>query len=459
METTSIGSPSTGDVTIVQNCLLLALPGELRNRIYELAVEDATAWQAKDFAEVSDNKERAKRLRDFRVLMAPHVRKNGSADIPWAALKRKYLGITQTCRQLRAESSEMFPKVWTRVDFIDLQDYMREIILVEAKDNASAVGCIEIAALRHASNSRIDIRDFLLLYKLRNRIYDIAISEEVGLEAEELPQLVHTQPSWITSFGRIEELEDLRRKSYGLTQTCRQIREEFLPIYRSNVKVRINIQDLQHYVADVIQGPSVDPMQAYGNIGIDVTGRCEVNLREVLLLNNCAPNFHLSLTRPEEADGAVMFLLSAGGSPKPELDAFIAEKTREVVLQVHRDPRCPAYRFGVDNDFSGSGPDSDSEFYPDSDDDSQPALCRLAYSDSSDDDAGDESQPVRYIPFQEMWSTCKLIVKEEFVEQWMRSRQRECNGTSQYEAELRLEDMLNFITLRGTVYETLLQQL
>jgi hypothetical protein len=180
-------SVTTGCAAITQTSRPLAVPGgkgnlcvqrdtltlseEIRNRIYELAVEDNNAWPAEDFADVSDEQERACKLRELRTLATPHLQKRGTAEISWPTLKRKYLGLTQTCRQLLAETSAMHSKIWIRVNVDELGDYTREVILKDVSDNRAAAGCIEIVGLQHQDHSRINIRDFLLLYSEAPKLF------------------------------------------------------------------------------------------------------------------------------------------------------------------------------------------------------------------------------------------------------------------------------------------------
>ncbi|OSS48368.1 hypothetical protein B5807_07627 [Epicoccum nigrum] len=64
----------------------------------------------------------------------------------------------------------MHSKIWTRVDVDELADYTREVILKDVSDNKAAAGCIEIVGLRR-HQSRVDIRDFLLLYSEAPKLF------------------------------------------------------------------------------------------------------------------------------------------------------------------------------------------------------------------------------------------------------------------------------------------------
>jgi hypothetical protein len=118
-----------------------------------------------------DEQERACKLRELRTLATPHLQKQGTAEISWSTLKRKYLGLTQTCRQLRAETSKIHTKLWTRVNVDELESYTREVILKDVSDNKAAAGCIEIVGLRNRDQDKVDIREFLLLYSEAPKLF------------------------------------------------------------------------------------------------------------------------------------------------------------------------------------------------------------------------------------------------------------------------------------------------
>ena len=65
----------------------------------------------------------------------------------------------------------MNSKIWIRVNVDELGDYTREVILKDVSDNKAAAGCIEIVGLRNRDQSRVDIRDFLLLYSEAPKLF------------------------------------------------------------------------------------------------------------------------------------------------------------------------------------------------------------------------------------------------------------------------------------------------
>ncbi|KAF2993454.1 hypothetical protein E8E13_002209 [Curvularia kusanoi] len=57
--------------------------------------------------------------------------------------------------------------------------------------------------------------------------------------------------------GHEQDWPNLLRISVGLTQTCRQLRQEFLPIHQACVTVRVTKKDLPEYTATFIDGLDV----------------------------------------------------------------------------------------------------------------------------------------------------------------------------------------------------------
>jgi hypothetical protein len=221
-----------------------------------------------------------------------------------------------------------------------------------------------------------------------------------------LPRLVHKEVPRAPTPDLVENWGSFQRKAYALTQVCRKIRREFLPLYRKEVKVRINIEDVDHYLTYAVQTAVTDPTSAYGNISIDITNERSVNLQDVLLLHDRAPDLHLSFTHPERESDMMSILLDA--DRWPEFHAFIAEKTSRVVLTIHFD------------DFIGCGYDSSED------------------SDSELDEKPEENWKYPYT------QSCTLFVKEEFAEMWMKrswhGSDRWRDGLYQWEADLGLKD-------------------
>ncbi|XPT03120.1 hypothetical protein M3J09_012222 [Ascochyta lentis] len=159
-----------GAAATVQTARLLTIPGEIRNRIYELAVEDANAWEniikgCETDSQGDDDDTLAHRKSMLpRLISQTHHKFLGSGILPakledWDNLRRKYLGLTQTCHQVRQEFLPMYSKIWVGVDALDLDKYVHDFIVQRAQDRSGYTGCIEIGVNR----GFVDIRDFLFL--------------------------------------------------------------------------------------------------------------------------------------------------------------------------------------------------------------------------------------------------------------------------------------------------------
>lgn len=89
---------------------ILTLLTEVRNRVYELAVQDANAWQYEYFPNCLDDS-RDDLIFAYHKSMLPRLvsparnKYRGSRFLPgkvgdWDQLSRKYLGLTQACSQI-----------------------------------------------------------------------------------------------------------------------------------------------------------------------------------------------------------------------------------------------------------------------------------------------------------------------------------------------------------------------
>ena len=268
-----------------------------------------------------------------------------------------------------------------------------------------------------------------------------------------MPQLVHKEAPGASIPEGVENWGSLRRKSYALTRVCRQIRKEFLPLYSKEVKVRVNIEALHHYLTDVVQNAGTDPKCAYGNISIDITKECSVDLQEILLLHDRAPNLHLSFTVPERESDMMSILLDA--DRWPQFHAFVAEKTSHVMLYIYFDD---FYECGFNCGFF-TGRDTEFEtndWRPDETDDRpdetydrpdetyhrpDETYRRPDETYDSPDETYDRLRKDGVYPYTQ---SCTLFVKEEFAEMWMEKSwhgsPRWLDGLYRWEADLGLKD-------------------
>ncbi|KAF2030274.1 hypothetical protein EK21DRAFT_112191 [Setomelanomma holmii] len=133
--------------------------------------------------------------------------------------------------------------------------------------------------------------------EIRNHVYTFACDHnEVKLTRS---------PSCKVQENPQEELSE-GRQFYNLTQVCRQIRTEFLPIYRHTSKVRLQYIDLPAYLKDCVIHPS-DEAASIGNITFDVFSDGEMSDNEdyrpvadgkidilpVMMLCKHGPNLHI----------------------------------------------------------------------------------------------------------------------------------------------------------------------
>lgn len=125
-----------------------------------------------------------------------------------------------------------------------------------------------------------------MLKEIRNRIYDIAVNDV--LNKATMPGLAHPQ----RKAHSLRETQSLtrnwrlfRRSCLGLTQTCRQLRDELLPIHQARIPVTIRLTELEDYTATFI-GPL-----RIGSIVVEAPEEIQnVNIRDVILLCHGSPS-------------------------------------------------------------------------------------------------------------------------------------------------------------------------
>ncbi|KAF2023368.1 hypothetical protein EK21DRAFT_118842 [Setomelanomma holmii] len=91
--------------------------------------------------------------------------------------------------------------------------------------------------------------------EIRNRIYDAAVGGENTQCKLSPPEAANANPDDETSSGDPEKRQlyaFLDRAWLGLTQTCRQLRIEFLPIYFANLDIMIDYWNVYDYLATFI---------------------------------------------------------------------------------------------------------------------------------------------------------------------------------------------------------------
>ena len=92
----------------------------------------------------------------------------------WGELPRLFLGLTQTCRQLRAEFGPVYrTETVYQIALPDLPNYMNEILLAGAKDRKDATGNLLIDLNYYATRADRNETGFLGLKPLI-RLYNAA---------------------------------------------------------------------------------------------------------------------------------------------------------------------------------------------------------------------------------------------------------------------------------------------
>ena len=96
-----------------------------------------------------------------------------------------------------------------------------------------------------------------MLIELRNCIYNYA-------QDPRDVRLIHKPAQ------QHEQTNTTERQFFGLTQACRQLRAEYMPIHRAQTKAHIQCQDSVSYIKTFILPTGTDPKQARGNVIIQL---------------------------------------------------------------------------------------------------------------------------------------------------------------------------------------------
>jgi len=99
-----------------------------------------------------------------------------------------------------------------------------------------------------------------MLTELRNRIYNYA-QEPRDVHLTRKPTQQH------------EQTNKTHRQFFGLTQVCRQLRSEYLPMYMAQTKVHIQCVDSLLYINTFILPTGTDPKQARGDLTVQLPGQ------------------------------------------------------------------------------------------------------------------------------------------------------------------------------------------
>ncbi|KAF2623900.1 hypothetical protein BU25DRAFT_451095 [Macroventuria anomochaeta] len=138
--------------------------------------------------------------------------------------------------------------------------------------------------------------------ELRNRIYAYTVEESTI----PLTYDMEWQPAWTRTCIR-------RRQFLGLTQVCRQIRFEFLPLYKTHTKVAPNTWDIYKYI-DTWVAPGTSDENVLGHVILDFMDddRGELGILDIkplLQLARRAEGFHVEIvdvTEPNDCNSPTM---------------------------------------------------------------------------------------------------------------------------------------------------------
>lgn len=147
--------------------------------------------------------------------------------------------------------------------------------------------------------------------ELRNRIYHFAIraceekrfpfTDERLVAAAGGPPAVHLRRIKRTrSLPTPADATDwsvLHRDFLGLTQTCQQLRKEFLPLYRGTVCISVGLCDIPQYFDEHVKTGVEHDCDARANVAISLWDEefGIVDLRDVILYASKAPGIKLRL--------------------------------------------------------------------------------------------------------------------------------------------------------------------
>ena len=129
--------------------------------------------------------------------------------------------------------------------------------------------------------------------ELRNRIYEYVIAQKRNRRPTEILLIPPPYPtkSLLSCPGRLLSWSKLRRQTLGLSQTCRQLRREFLPLHQRIAPISISQTDVERYVTDFFPKDS----QANGTLEIRLSRPRKVSLLQLFKLIVRSPKFIVHL--------------------------------------------------------------------------------------------------------------------------------------------------------------------
>lgn len=175
--------------------------------------------------------------------------------------------------------------------------------------------------------------------EIRNNIYALALGVEAT--SRDGPLL-----NWSSDLAQRDAISwsTTKRQFLGLTQVCRELRAEFLPVYMETIRVRINLDDIYKYLLEYVRVRQTPRALLKGNIVIcilDEPKRKEkwVDIRPLILLQAEAPGLKLGFAE-KNLKHLHMNQIFTASKKYPRLYDVIRDRAQDVSLQIS-----PQYSF------------------------------------------------------------------------------------------------------------------
>ncbi|KAH6621884.1 hypothetical protein C7974DRAFT_212608 [Boeremia exigua] len=141
--------------------------------------------------------------------------------------------------------------------------------------------------------------------EIRNKIYGFAMEESLdSLKDKYSAKLTEAEADKVSyyahrnrlSFGYLWSAQRRYRQYWRLTQVCRLIRSEFLPVYNARTQFSVRLDDLQSYIDTFVRQPGVADEDAVGQLAIvsEIYTRVYIDLSSLVTLVNTMKHLHIS---------------------------------------------------------------------------------------------------------------------------------------------------------------------
>lgn len=153
------------------------------------------------------------------------------------------------------------------------------------------------------------------LVEIRNRIYHFA-QEDGKIRCYD------DRHNWEEQDGPYSILPKIPYQFLSLTQVCREIRHEFLPLYRARTVVCVQAHEVKNYINTVLAPADVEDEDVVGNVIIDLNAcegeKIEIDIKPLLQLLSKAKR--LSVEAFEYDDFGVFFFKNIRALPHEVLN-------------------------------------------------------------------------------------------------------------------------------------------